>query len=44
MKQAGARLGNRFAQSQAVKLNPYSKLCNRMLSEAMQKLRDGDTT
>ncbi len=36
---AAARLGNKFAQSQVVKLNPYAKLCNRMLSEAFEKLK-----
>ena len=34
-----ALLGSRFAQSQLVRLNPYSALCNQMLSEAVTKLR-----
>lgn len=43
-QQVAARLGNRFAQSQVVRMNPYAKLCNRMLCEAMQKLREGERT
>ena len=39
--QAAATLGNKFAQSQVVKLNPYAKLCNQMLTEAIGKLQDG---
>ena len=39
--QAAAMLGNKFAQSQVVKLNPYAKLCNQMLTEAIEKLQDG---
>lgn len=35
-----AALGSRFARQQAVILNPYSALCNRMLSEVISKLRN----
>ena len=31
-------LGGRFAACQAAKLNPYAKLCNQMLSKAMEQL------
>jgi tetratricopeptide (TPR) repeat protein len=41
-KKAG-KLGNRFAQQQVVQLNPYSALCNRMLTEAIGKLHSGET-
>jgi len=32
-------LGGKFAASQAAKLNPYAKLCNQMLSKAMDELQ-----
>ncbi|KAI2653923.1 Tetratricopeptide repeat protein 36 [Labeo rohita] len=35
-----AALGNEFARQQAVILNPYAALCNRMLSEVINKLRN----
>ncbi|XP_056139924.1 tetratricopeptide repeat protein 36 [Lampris incognitus] len=35
-----AALGSEFARQQAVALNPYAALCNRMLSEVINKLRD----
>ncbi|KAJ8405916.1 hypothetical protein AAFF_G00313530 [Aldrovandia affinis] len=35
-----AALGSKFAQQQAVLLNPYAALCNRMLSEVINKLRN----
>ncbi|XP_030007187.1 tetratricopeptide repeat protein 36 [Sphaeramia orbicularis] len=35
-----AALGNEFARQQAVVLNPYAALCNRMLSEVINKLRN----
>ncbi|CAG0917943.1 unnamed protein product [Notodromas monacha] len=38
--EAAACLGNPFAKTQMVQLNPYAALCNKMLSEAMFKLRD----
>lgn len=39
-----AGLGNRFAQMQVVKLNPYAALCNQMLTEVIGKLRSGEAT
>ncbi|XP_039255663.2 tetratricopeptide repeat protein 36-like [Styela clava] len=33
-----AQLGNQFAKQQVVNANPYAALCNKMLSEAMEKL------
>ncbi|XP_051953459.1 tetratricopeptide repeat protein 36-like [Xyrauchen texanus] len=38
--QRAAGLGNEFARQQAVLLNPYAALCNRMLSEVINKLRN----
>ncbi|XP_073706945.1 tetratricopeptide repeat protein 36 [Garra rufa] len=35
-----AALGSEFAQQQAVILNPYAALCNRMLSEVINKLHN----
>ncbi|XP_018591751.1 tetratricopeptide repeat protein 36 [Scleropages formosus] len=35
-----ATLGSDFARQQAVLLNPYAALCNRMLSEVITKLRN----
>ncbi|XP_016116321.1 tetratricopeptide repeat protein 36 [Sinocyclocheilus grahami] len=35
-----AALGSEFARQQAVILNPYAALCNRMLSEVIDKLRN----
>lgn len=35
-----AELGSEFARQQAVALNPYAALCNKMLSEVMGKLRN----
>lgn len=37
-----AALGSEFARQQAVQLNPYAALCNRMLSEVINKLRNPD--
>ncbi|CAL1570992.1 unnamed protein product [Knipowitschia caucasica] len=37
-----AALGSPFARQQAVQLNPYAALCNRMLSEVINKLRNPD--
>ncbi|XP_020650493.1 tetratricopeptide repeat protein 36 [Pogona vitticeps] len=34
-----ARLGSPFARQQLVRMNPYSALCNQMLSEVMKQLR-----
>lgn len=34
----GAKLGNQLAAQECVKLNPYAKLCNSMLAEAMKHL------
>jgi len=33
----GAKFGSSIARQEAIKLNPYAKLCNQMLSEAMKK-------
>lgn len=35
------RYGNEWARKMAVKLNPYSALCNDMLAKAMSQLKDG---
>ncbi|XP_017557442.1 tetratricopeptide repeat protein 36 [Pygocentrus nattereri] len=35
-----AALGSEFARQQAIILNPYAALCNRMLSEVIGKLRN----
>ncbi|XP_068441835.1 tetratricopeptide repeat protein 36 [Clinocottus analis] len=35
-----AALGSEFARQQAVALNPYAALCNKMLSEVINKLRN----
>ncbi len=35
-----AALGSEFAQQQAVVLNPYAALCNKMLTEMLGKLRN----
>ncbi|XP_020784317.2 tetratricopeptide repeat protein 36 [Boleophthalmus pectinirostris] len=37
-----AALGSEFARQQAVQLNPYAALCNQMLSEVINKLRNPD--
>ena len=37
-----ASLGNSFAKSQVVQMNPYAALCNQMLKEAVCKLRTGE--
>lgn len=35
-----AALGSEFARQQAVLLNPYAALCNKMLSEVINNLRN----
>ncbi|XP_021232005.1 tetratricopeptide repeat protein 36 [Numida meleagris] len=40
--QRAARLGSAFARRQLVLLNPYSALCNQMLSEMLGRLRNPD--
>lgn len=35
-----AALGSEFARQQAVVLNPYAALCNKMLSEVINKIRN----
>ncbi|XP_052552980.1 tetratricopeptide repeat protein 36 [Tympanuchus pallidicinctus] len=40
--QQAARLGSAFARQQLVLLNPYSALCNQMLSEMLGRLRNPD--
>lgn len=39
-----AALGSEFARQQAVILNPYAALCNRMLSEIISKLRNPEVS
>ena len=34
-----SQLGGKFATCQAAKLNPYAKLCNQMLNQAMDSLQ-----
>ncbi|XP_075134914.1 tetratricopeptide repeat protein 36 [Leptodactylus fuscus] len=41
--QRAAQLGSDFARQQLVVLNPYAALCNRMLRDMVQKLREPDT-
>ena len=36
-----ACLGNAFAKTQAIQMNPYAALCNQMLSQAVDKLKRG---
>ncbi|KAM8853795.1 tetratricopeptide repeat protein 36 [Synchiropus picturatus] len=38
--ESAAALGSQFARQQAVLLNPYAALCNKMLSEVIQQLRN----
>jgi len=40
-KQA-ACLGSPFAKQMVVKMNPYAALCNKMLADVMQKMKDGE--
>ena len=40
---AAAALGNTFAKTQAMQMNPYAALCNQMLKEAIDKLKRGET-
>ena len=37
-----ARLGGQFAKQQVIAMNPYAAMCNQMLSEMMQKVRNGE--
>ncbi|KAM9732873.1 tetratricopeptide repeat protein 36 [Menidia menidia] len=39
-----AALGSEFARQQAVVLNPYAALCNRMLSDVINKLRNPEVS
>lgn len=39
---AAAALGNAFAKSQLVSMNPYSALCNQMLGEVFSRVRNGE--
>lgn len=39
-----AALGSEFARQQAVVLNPYAALCNKMLSEVINKMRNPETS
>jgi hypothetical protein len=36
--QVAAAHGSKFAKSECVKLNPYARLCNQMLEQAMKEL------
>ena len=38
-----AALGNAFAKTMVVQMNPYAAMCNKMLSEAISKLQEGDS-
>ena len=35
-------LGNNFARSMVIQMNPYAKMCNQMLSEVIGKLQRGE--
>jgi len=35
-------LGSPFAKQMVVKMNPYAALCNQMLADVMQKMKDGE--
>ena len=37
-----ACLGSPFAKQMVVKMNPYAALCNQMLADVMQKMKDGE--
>ena len=37
-----AALGSAFAKSVVVQMNPYAAMCNRMLTEAINKLKGED--
>ncbi|KIH43521.1 hypothetical protein ANCDUO_26472, partial [Ancylostoma duodenale] len=39
--QKAADLGSSFAKMQLVALNPYAAMCNKMLSEVFNNLRQG---
>lgn len=39
-----AALGSEFARQQAVALNPYAALCNKMLTEVINKLRNPEVS
>ncbi|CDQ94186.1 unnamed protein product [Oncorhynchus mykiss] len=39
-----ATLGSEFARQQVVVLNPYAALCNRMLTEVINKLRNPEVS
>ncbi|XP_077998331.1 tetratricopeptide repeat protein 36-like isoform X2 [Glandiceps talaboti] len=38
-----ANLGSDFAKSQVIQMNPYAAMCNKMLSEVMTKLKNGES-
>jgi len=40
--EAAARLGSDFAKTQLVAMNPYAAMCNKMLSDVMERLRRGE--
>lgn len=42
--QQAAQLGNDFAKTQLVALNPYAALCNQMLGDVFAKLQRGETS
>jgi len=37
-----ACMGSPFAKQMVVKMNPYAALCNQMLADVMQKMKDGE--
>ncbi|CAD5216614.1 unnamed protein product [Bursaphelenchus xylophilus] len=37
-----AELGNKFAKLELVALNPYAAMCNQMLGDVMEKLKNGN--
>ncbi|XP_002734805.1 tetratricopeptide repeat protein 36-like isoform X2 [Saccoglossus kowalevskii] len=39
---SASSLGSEFARSQVIQLNPYAAMCNKMLSEVVTKLRNGE--
>ncbi|KAI6206470.1 hypothetical protein M3Y94_00915100 [Aphelenchoides besseyi] len=39
--QKAAELGSKFAKMELVTLNPYAAMCNQMLHDVMEKLRNG---
>jgi tetratricopeptide repeat protein 36 len=42
--ESGGKLGNAFAQENAVRLNPYAQMCNAMMEHAMKHLEFSDSS